>query len=156
MMAVAVHTYRSPFGTIELACDGAALTALRFVEASAAATRPAPEAVRCWLDAYFAGRRPLSLPRLAPTGTPFQLRVWRELLAIPYGQTVTYGQLASRIGCRSPQAVGQAVGRNPIAILIPCHRVVARHGIGGYAYGIALKQRLLSLEHITDTLNLHS
>ena len=84
---------------------------------------------------------------MQPQGTPFQQRVWQELLTIPYGQTATYGDLARRLGCRSPQAVGQAASRNPVAIIIPCHRLVAAHGLGGYAYGPDIKQRLLDLEH---------
>ena len=73
--------------------------------------------------------------------------VWNELLQIPYGQTVTYGEMARRIGCRSAQAVGQAVGRNPVVILVPCHRVVGAHGrLTGYAYGLNRKQQLLQLE----------
>ena len=71
-----------------------------------------------------------------PNGTMFQQRVWQALLTIPYGETVSYGEIARMVGCRSAQAVGQAVGANPIAILIPCHRVIAAHGkLGGYAYG---------------------
>ena len=100
-----------------------------------------------WLDAYFAGSLPSTLPPLQPHGTPFQQAVWRELLTIPYGATATYGNIARRIGCRSAQAVGQAIGRNPIALLIPCHRVVSSKGtLTGYAYGIERKQWLLQLE----------
>ena len=67
---------------------------------------------------------------------------------MPRGQTVTYGELARRVGCGSAQAVGQAVGSNPVAIIVPCHRVVAADGLGGYAYGAALKRRLLDLERV--------
>ncbi len=84
-----------------------------------------------------------------PKGTAFQQRVWQALLTIPYGETVSYGELARLVGCRSAQAVGQAVGANPIALLIPCHRVIAAHGkIGGYEYGIEIKKRLLEVENI--------
>ena len=80
-------------------------------------------------------------------GTVFQQRVWQALLTIPYGKTVSYGELARMVGCKSAQAVGQAVGRNPIALLIPCHRVVGANGtLGGYAYGLNRKKQLLELE----------
>lgn len=100
------------------------------------------------LDEYFAGlRRRFDLP-LRPAGTPFQQRVYAELLKIPYGQTVTYADMARAIGQpKACQAVGQAVGRNPIMILIPCHRVVASGGrIGGFSGGIPTKLHLLQLE----------
>ena len=82
-----------------------------------------------------------------PGGTMFQQRVWQALLSIPYGETVSYGELAQMVGCKSAQAVGQAVGANPIALFIPCHRVIAAHGkLGGYAYGQEIKKRLLHIE----------
>lgn len=103
-----------------------------------------------WLDAYF-NHRPLPTPTpLHLTGTPFQLSVWRMLLDIPYGQTTTYGIIARRLSPHScARAVGQAVKANPIAIIIPCHRVIAAHGLGGYAYGLATKRQLLACERIT-------
>ena len=82
-----------------------------------------------------------------PKGTLFQQRVWQALLTIPYGKTVSYGEIARMVGCKSAQAVGQAVGANPIVLLIPCHRVIAANNrLGGYAYGIELKRHLLELE----------
>lgn len=137
--------------------NGSALTALRFVDAPPDDLPVWPtgadgcdESLRAtcrWLDAYFVGSLPSTLPPLQPHGTPFQQAVWRELLTIPYGATATYGDIARRIGCRSAQAVGQAIGRNPIALLIPCHRVVGSNGtLTGYAYGIERKQWLLQLE----------
>ena len=84
---------------------------------------------------------------MKPQGTAFQRQVWDRLLEIPYGKTVTYGELAKALGCKSAQAVGGAVGRNPISILIPCHRVVGAGGkLTGYAGGIEKKQFLLALE----------
>ena len=80
-------------------------------------------------------------------GTPFQQRVWKQLLEIPYGETITYGDLAKKLGCKSAQAVGGAVGRNPISILVPCHRVVGADGsLTGYAGGVERKDALLKLE----------
>ena len=82
-----------------------------------------------------------------PNGTMFQQRVWQALLTIPYGETISYGEIARMVGCRSAQAVGQAIGANPIALLIPCHRVIAANGnLGGYAYGEERKRRLLACE----------
>ena len=142
--------YCSPLGDIVLTSDGTALTGLRFAEATNG--EPAqdipPLADDCrWLDLYFSGSRPDFTPRLAPRGTPFQQSVWRELLTIPYGHTVSYGHIAQRLQCRSAQAVGGAVGRNPIALIIPCHRVIGSDGhLTGYAYGLDRKQWLLSHE----------
>ena len=101
-----------------------------------------------WLTSYFAGEKvsPVPLP-LSPDGTPFQRKVWQILQNIPYGETVTYGEIAKMISpAMSAQAVGNAVGANPIPVIIPCHRVVAANGIGGYSSGIKIKQHLLSLE----------
>ena len=100
------------------------------------------------LDDYFTGsRQAFSIP-LAPVGTPFQLSVWRALSAIPYGQTATYGEIARRIGRPgASRAVGMACNRNPVAVFVPCHRVVASNGsLGGYRGGTSLKSRLLKLE----------
>ena len=149
--------YHSPLGDIVLTSDGLALTGLRFAEATngepAQDIPPLADACR-WLDLYFSGARPDFTPRLAPQGTPFQQSVWGELLAIPYGHTVSYGYIAQRLHCRSAQAVGGAVGRNPIALIIPCHRVVGSDGhLTGYAYGLDRKQWLLSHEaQITGSL----
>ena len=87
---------------------------------------------------------------MKPIGTPFQQRVWKQLLEIPYGETVTYGELSKKLGCKSAQAVGGAVGRNPISILIPCHRVMGVGGkLTGYAGGVEEKAFLLGLEKTT-------
>lgn len=142
--------YRSTLGDIVLTSDGLALTGLRFAEATngeqAQDIPPLADACR-WLDLYFGGAIPDFSPRLAPQGTPFQQSVWGELLAIPYGHTVSYGYIAQRLRCRSAQAVGGAVGRNPIALIIPCHRVIGSNGhLTGYAYSLDRKQWLLSHE----------
>ena len=100
------------------------------------------------LAEYFAGeRREFELP-LAPEGTPFMRRVWAELVKVPYGATATYGEIAERIGNPGgSRAVGLANNRNPIAIIIPCHRIIGRSGkLVGYAGGVELKERLLALE----------
>lgn len=116
------------------------------------------ERLRLQLDGYFRGEKLAQELRLAPQGTPFQLAVWELLLRIPYGETVTYGDLAREIagvrGVRtmSAQAVGGAVGRNPLSILIPCHRVVGCDGgLTGYAGGVERKEALLRLERSAAT-----
>ena len=89
------------------------------------------------------------MPRLNPQGTAFQKRVWTALFTIWFGQTKTYGEIAQMVDCRSAQAVGQAVGANPIALIIPCHRVIGANGtLGGYAYGFNRKKQLLELEQL--------
>ena len=158
-------TCASPLGELSLACDEQALVGLwferaTFLEATAhAAVHAWPESpvlkLACeWLGAYFAGKRPGigGLP-LAPAGTPFQQLVWKLLLAIPYGKCVTYGDIAQEAAAAlhkermSSRAVGGAVGRNPISIIIPCHRVVGAGGnLTGYGGGIERKIRLLELE----------
>ena len=167
--------YDSPLGGITLASDGRALTGLWFLTSSvfdnkvfgspsgcdgqkyfgstlgtltsSSAKIPVFDETYHWLDIYFSGHKPDFIPPLLLQGTPFQQHVWKELLAIPYGQTVTYGELARRLGCRSAQAVGGAVGRNPIAIIVPCHRVVGTNGsLTGYAAGLDRKRALLELE----------
>ena len=153
--------YFSPLGKIILVSDGAALTELDFAEgvpaASAVRTQkdlPVFEEVSRWLDLYFSGRDPDALPPLAPHGTAFQQAVWNILRGIPYGTTMTYGRIAAHIaaargGRMSAQAVGGAVGRNPISILIPCHRVIGTDGsLTGYAGGLDKKEALLRLEGV--------
>jgi methylated-DNA-[protein]-cysteine S-methyltransferase len=106
-----------------------------------------------WLDAYFRGETPTAAVPLALDGTAFQKQVWSILLDIPYGETRTYGSIAKEMAAAlgkekmSAQAVGQAVGRNPVSILVPCHRVVGAKGrLTGYAGGLEMKKALLELE----------
>ncbi len=154
--------YASPLGGMTLTSDGMALTGLYFdgerdfPDLSAAHKKDLPvfgEVMR-WLDLYFAGKEPDFMPTLNPTGTSFQMSVWAILRAIPFGETTTYGAIAKQLekdtGRRmSAQAVGGAVGRNPISILIPCHRVIGANGsLTGYAGGLDKKEYLLELEGI--------
>ena len=151
-----VQHFASPLGGITLASDGQALTGLWFdgqahfgaTLTGAAQTRDLPvfaEAAR-WLALYFSGVQPDFTPPLRLRGTPFQRAVWEALRAIPYGQTLSYGALAARLGS-SARAVGGAVGRNPIALIVPCHRVVGADGsLTGYAGGLERKEWLLALE----------
>ena len=106
-----------------------------------------------WLDIYFAGREPEFTPNIRLCGTLFQNEVWRLLLAVPYGSVTTYADIARKIARlrgiarMSAQAVGGAVGRNPISLIVPCHRVTGAHGsLGGYAGGLDRKEKLLRLE----------
>lgn len=137
--------------------DGLSLTELSFTdnfcEENASEELPVFADTRRWLDMYFAGQIPDFLPRLSPQGTAFRQSVWNMLLAIPYGQTTSYGEIAAEIGRRrqtekmSAQAVGGAVGHNPIAIIIPCHRVIGKDGsLTGYGGGLWRKEWLLQLE----------
>ena len=149
--------YASPLGPILLAADETGLTGLWFegqkyfpsflgVDYQEKETPVLTETAR-WLDVYFSGKDPGFLPPLHPQGSPFRQTVWDILLTIPRGQTMTYGEIARRLGVRSAQAVGGAVGHNPISILIPCHRVVGSDGsLTGYAGGFDRKARLLQLE----------
>lgn len=150
-------TYESPLGEILLTCDGEHLTALFFagqkyadVYLSSDAVQksvPVLEETKAWLDAYFLGNVPDVFPAMKLVGSDFQKRIWELLLEIPYGETVTYGYLAKKLGCKSAQAVGGAVGRNPISILVPCHRVMGAGGkLTGYAGGVEKKEFLLKLE----------
>ena len=155
-------TYDSPVGMLTLAGSEEALTGLWLPgQKYFAATLP-PDAPRrdelpvfrqasAWLDAYFERRSLPSLPPLAPAGSDFRQAVWHLLLEIPCGETSTYGALAQRLRQRgisaAPQAVGGAVGHNPISILIPCHRCVGADGsLTGYAGGVGKKRFLLELE----------
>lgn len=148
-----IERYDSRIGVITLVSDGKSLTELKFGEPEESTNNqdlPIFKETRRWLDHYFSGQKPNFMPPLKPQGTPFQQRVWQELLKIPYGETTTYGAIAKHINCRSAQAVGQAIHRNPIAIIIPCHRVIGADGsLTGYASGLDIKQRLLSLEKVS-------
>ena len=152
----------SPLGELTLTGTGTALTGIRFAGPEGPADPgpglrrdPGPfrEAV-AQLEAYFAGeRRTFDLP-LAPVGTAFQQRVWAALRTIPYGETRSYGWLAAEIGAPgSARAVGLANGRNPIAVVVPCHRVIGANGtLTGYAGGMERKRLLLDLEAGRPTL----
>jgi methylated-DNA-[protein]-cysteine S-methyltransferase len=102
------------------------------------------------LEEYFAGERTEFQVAMELDGTAFQREVWAELSRIPYGETISYGELARRVGRpKGPRAVGQANGKNPIPIIVPCHRVLASNGIGGYGGGLPMKRTLLAVEGVT-------
>lgn len=152
--------YDSPIGTLTLTSNGNDLTGV-FMHSKAGLTRrdelPVFLQAKDWLNRYFRGERPAptSLP-LSPSGTAFQIMVWQILLSIPYGESRTYGDIAREIAAvfnkdrMSPQAIGSAVGRNPISIIIPCHRILGAGGkLTGYAGGLAAKTILLRHEGIS-------
>ena len=153
----------SPLGEVRLRSDGESLIGLWFVgqvndakEISDLEIKndlPIFGQVESWLESYFSGKQTSITIPLQPKGTSFQQRVWQILQEIPYGKTMTYGEIAQRIAKEkgvetfSAQAVGQAVGKNPISILIPCHRVLGKNGaLTGYAGGVYRKEKLLQLE----------
>lgn len=160
-----ISTYHSPIGKILLAADETGLTGLWFdgqkyyanhLDAEhKEADMPIFETVQKWLDIYFSGQEPDFMPPVHLLGSSFQIRVWKLLQQIPYGQTVTYGELAQKIAEErglahmSAQAVGGAVGHNAVSIIVPCHRVVGSDGgLTGYAGGLEKKKYLLTLEGI--------
>ena len=155
--------YNSPLGVITLACDEKALVGIwfngqkyfgsGFLEKSVSKETVLLQQGKKWLDIYFSGREPDFLPPLHYDSTLFRKRIYDILLTIPYGKTMTYGEIAVRmakemgVSHMSAQAVGGAVGHNPISLLIPCHRVVgANGGLTGYAGGLNRKIKLLEME----------
>ncbi len=158
-----ISHYDSPLGNILLAADSIGLTGLWFEgqkyfalhlnNAHKEIALPVFEEAKRWLDLYFSGTEPDFTPPIHFTGTAFQNEVWELLCEIPYGSTVSYGFLAKRLAAKkgiermSAQAVGSAVGHNPISVIVPCHRVVGANGsLTGYAGGIERKLALLELE----------
>jgi methylated-DNA-[protein]-cysteine S-methyltransferase len=137
----------SPVGALTLEEEDGAIVAISWGKGGLSNGSPLLTEAARQLDAYFAGElTDFDLP-LAPAGSRFEQRVWAAMQTIPYGQTRSYGDLAGAIGS-APRAVGRACGKNPIPIVIPCHRVLARAGLGGYSGegGLVTKERLLALE----------
>jgi methylated-DNA-[protein]-cysteine S-methyltransferase len=148
--------YESPIGQLVLECDGDVLIGIwlpnerRHARNDADDVPPVLKETASQLDEYFAGERTDFDVRMELDGTDFQRQVWTELTRIPYGETISYGDVARRVGRPSaPRAVGQANGRNPIPVIVPCHRVVASNGIGGYGGGLKVKRQLLAVEGVT-------
>lgn len=159
-----ITTCETPLGTATLASDGISLTGLWLegqkhfglsagTEVQVSPTPAVFEQTKRWLDLYFSGKEPDFCPPLDPDGTDFQKTVWSVLRTIPYGDTLTYGEVSKLVAAKlgrssmSAQAVGGAVGRNPISIIVPCHRVIGADGsLTGYAGGLWRKEKLLRLE----------
>lgn len=165
MEIIMIYTYKyaSKLSNITLASNGEALTGLWFDGQKyfgdtlygeyEEKNLPVFEKTAAWLDIYFSGENPGFTPPLSFSASPFRQAVWEILLTIPYGKTMTYGEIAKKIAAQnktekmSARAVGGAVGHNPISIIVPCHRVVGANGsLTGYAGGIDLKVKLLKLE----------
>jgi methylated-DNA-[protein]-cysteine S-methyltransferase len=152
------HIVKTPIGRLLLTGDGQALTGLWMIDADRHVTKegweltPSPSAfsdVAAQLEAYFAGDLKEFTVPLAPSGTAFQLSVWTELTKIPYGSTISYGDIALALGKRlvASRAVGLANGSNPISVIVPCHRVIGSDGsLTGYGGGLERKELLLRLE----------
>lgn len=169
-----IHHYQSPLGGITMSSNGEALTALWFdsqkqnscslekeQENLVNTTDHVLKETEKWLNTYFRGIEPNFLPPILFDGTKFQETVWDILLSIPYGEIITYGEIADKIAKvrgldrMSAQAVGSAVSHNPIALIIPCHRVIGKNGnLTGYAGGIDKKIELLKLEGV-DTSGMY-
>jgi len=156
----AIKYYQSPIGLLKIEAENNAITTLCLSaktdknntknndKSSNSTEEKVLEQCCNQLDEYFAGsRKDFELP-LQPKGTAFQQKTWDQLLKIPYGETISYARLAIRVGnSKASRAVGSANGKNPIAIIIPCHRVINSSGsLGGYAYGLDVKRKLLDLE----------
>lgn len=159
-MSLQYDMFESPLGPLTVCTDGVNITGLHIegdryfagipVDWSRNPDSPVLRRAKLQLGEYFVGRRRVFTLPLAPAGTPFQQQVWRALEEIPPGSTTTYGDIAQTIGRpKAVRAVGTAIGRNPICIFVPCHRVLAAGGgLGGYVAGIGCKQTLLNLESV--------
>ena len=163
-MSIFYTTYESPLGTITLYATASALVGLTFSTQSVTFSDPICQVESAsspilthtiqWLGQYFAGQIPTVTIPLAPQGTAFQQKVWSHLQHIPYGATLTYGEL-SQLVFHSPrpkgaQAIGSAVGANPISLIIPCHRILGKgNSLTGYTGGLSIKRALLSIENIS-------
>ncbi len=160
-----IYHYHSPLGGITLSSNGTELTGLWFdgqkyfgdtlEKEYEKKNLPIFEETAHWLDIYFSGKSPDFTPALSMETTPFRKAVWKIMLTIPYGRTMTYGKIANRIAKQkglpnmSAQAVGGAVGHNSISLIVPCHRVVGTNGsLTGYSGGIDKKVKLLTLEKV--------
>jgi len=145
-----IFYYRSPIGVLEIKLDNGIVIGLKVVENSdkiSKVTGYFAEVVK-QLDEYFAGKRTKFELNISPNGTEFQKKVWAELLKIPYGKTKSYQEIAEAIGNTNAQrAVGSACNKNPILLIIPCHRVISKTGkLTGFACGVDRKEQLLKLE----------
>ena len=143
--------YKSPISILEIICENNKLVSLKLVDCCEKTTVETNfiKDIKNQLDEYFSGKRKVFDIKINPKGTDFQKLVWKELQKIPYGKTKSYSEIAAVAGNKNAQrAVGNACNKNPIMIIIPCHRVVSKNNnIGGYAYGSEIKQKLLNIEN---------
>lgn len=143
--------YKSHIGILEIICENNKLVSLKLVDCSEKSNVETDfiKDLKNQLDEYFSGKRTTFNININPAGTDFQKLVWKELQNIPYGKTKSYSEVAESIGNKNAQrAVGSACNKNPIMIIIPCHRVISKNNnLGGYAYGRSVKQKLLNIEN---------
>ncbi len=148
--------YKSPIGILEIICENSKLVSLKLVdycEKSNVETGFIKD-IKFQLDEYFSGKRTIFNIKINPAGTDFQKLVWKELQNIPYGKTKSYSEVVMSCNNKNAQrAVGSACNKNPIMIIIPCHRVISKSGnLGGYAYGNKIKLKLLNIENCVEMI----
>ena len=143
--------YESSIGILEIICENNKLVSLKLVDCCGKSNVETDfiKDIKNQLGEYFSGKRKVFDIKINPTGTDFQQLVWKELQKIPYGKTKSYSEIAAATGNKNAQrAVGNACNKNPIMIIIPCHRVVSKNNnLGGYAYGSKIKQKMLNIEN---------
>ena len=143
--------YKSPIGILEIIFENNKLVSLKLVDCCEKTSVETVfiKDIKKQLDEYFSGKRTIFNIKINPAGTDFQKLVWSELQNIPYGKTKSYSEVAEAIGNKNTQrAIGNACNKNPIMIIIPCHRVISKNNnLGGYAYGSIIKQKLLNVEN---------
>ena len=143
--------YKSSIGILEIICEKDSLISLKLVDETAKSECETPiiKEIKKQLDEYFSGNRKSFNIKLTPKGTDFQKKVWKELIKIPFGETKSYSEIAIAIGNKKAQrAVGSACNKNPIMIIIPCHRIILKDGeLGKFAYGNMIKQKLFEIEN---------
>lgn len=157
-MQTATRRIDSPIGELTVTASNEGLIAVSLHEAPVARSEAEPAPALSWVDmacrelqAYFAGAQKKFTVPIVLEGTLFQQAVWTELRRIPYGQTATYQTIAGRVGrSGAARAVGGACGRNPLLLVVPCHRVLAQRGLGGFTGGLNVKEQLLQLEGVTS------
>ena len=139
-------SFVSLLGPITIFEEGGKIVSLLFSYSEHSDSSPLLEKAKEEIEEYFQRKRKTFDLPLDAKGTEFQKRVWKELLDIRYGETLSYGEIGDRIGTKAYRAIGNACGKNPIPILIPCHRVVGKYNIGGFSLGLDLKRKLLDME----------
>ena len=139
-------SFVSLLGPITIFEEGGKIISLLFSYSEHSDSSPLLEKAKEEIEEYFQRKRKTFDLPLDAKGTEFQKRVWKELLDIRYGETLSYGEIGDRIGTKAYRAIGNACGKNPIPILIPCHRVVGKDNIGGFSLGLDLKRKLLDIE----------
>ena len=148
--------YKSPIGILEIICENSKLVSLKLVDYCEKSNIEADfiKDIKFQLDEYFSGKRTIFNIKINPAGTDFQKLVWKALQNIPYGKTKSYSEIAAATGNKNAQrAVGSACNKNPIMIIVPCHRVISKSGnLGGFAYGNKIKLKLLGIENCVEMI----